>query len=489
MNSFWLPLLVLLPVPAGILVMTGALKNRSLKLWFLAVVFAFETVGVLLLATHDFAPVTLFRFTSTISITLAVDKLTKLFAVVFGVIWLPVGIFAFRYMTHEHNEDLFFGFYLICEGMLLGVSMAENLITLYLFYEMVSLLSVPLVLHSRTREAITAALKYMFYSVGGAFLALFGLFVLAGSCTTLSFAPGGTLDMAAIAGREGLVRTAAFLAVLGFGVKAGLFPLHAWLPTAHPVAPAPASAVLSGIITKVGVIATIRMIYCLVGADFLAGTWVQHTWLILSLLTVFLGSMMAFREPVLKKRLAFSTVSQVSYVLTGIFLLCPEGMTGSLLHVIFHASIKVCLFLAAGEIIFQTGKTRVEELRGIGKTMPITLWSFTFASLALIGIPPFSGFVSKWYLALGSLGSGVPTISWLAPAILLVSALLTFGYLLPITIKGFFPGKDYNGPTKAQDGSALMWIPVALLALFTLLSGVCSRTLVELAQGIARALM
>ena len=137
MSSFWLPLLVLLPVPAGILVMTGALKNRNLKCWFLAVVFGVETAGVLLLAAHDVSPVTLANITSTISITLSVDMLTKLFAVIFGVIWLPVGVFAFRYMTHEHNEDLFFGFYLICEGMLLGVSMADNLITLYLFYEMV----------------------------------------------------------------------------------------------------------------------------------------------------------------------------------------------------------------------------------------------------------------------------------------------------------------------------------------------------------------
>ena len=165
--------------------------------------------------------------------------------------------------------------------------------------------------------------------------------------------------------------------ILGFGAKAGLFPLHAWLPTAHPVAPAPASAVLSGVITKAGVIAIIRVIYYQFGAAFLRGTWMQTALLCTALVTIFMGSSMAYREKILKKRLAFSTVSQVSYILFGLFLMNTTAMTGSLLHVLCHSVVKDGLFLGAGAIIYKTGKTDVRELTGIGKEMPVVLWCLT----------------------------------------------------------------------------------------------------------------
>ena len=184
-----------------------------------------------------------------------------------------------------------------------------------------TLTSLPLVLHERSREAVRAGLKYLFYSVAGAFLALFGIFFLAGVSTSLTFTPGGVLSDGALAGKEGLLLVSAFCMVVGFGTKAGMFPLHGWLPTAHPVAPASASAVLSGLITKAGVLAIIRVVYYIIGPDRRRGTWVQDAWICLTLLTVFMGSMLAYKEPVMKKRLAYSTVSQVSYVLFGLSLL------------------------------------------------------------------------------------------------------------------------------------------------------------------------
>ena len=231
------------------------------------------------------------------------------------------------------------------------------------------------------------------------------------------------------------------------------------------------------------------MIFYSVGTDFLAGTWVQKAWLGLSLLTVFMGSMMAYREKVFKKRLAYSSVSQISYILTGLFLMTPQSVQGGLLHVIFHACIKVCLFLVAGSFIVNLEKHRVDELKGCGKTMPITLWSFTLASLALVGIPPASGFVSKWYLALGALDSGLPVFSWLAPVILLVSALLTAGYLLPITIDGFFPGKDFRSDAvRGNEGGLLMWGPILLLGILTVLLGVFSSGLAQALGSLAAGL-
>ena len=402
--------------------------------------------------------------------------------------FLLVGIYAFQYLNHEENDDKFFSYFLLSLAALMGMDFSRNLITMYLFFEMITLLSMPLVLHDRTEEAVRGALKYLFYSVAGAFLALGCIFFLNRYCNSLNFVSGGTLNPEKVAGHETLVRIAVFLGVVGFGAKAGMYPLHGWLPTAHPVAPAPASAVLSGIIAKAGVLAIIRVIYFTVGADFLIGTWVQQAWLGLALLTVFMGSMMAYREKVFKKRLAYSSVSQISYALTGLFLLTPEGALGGLLHVLFHATIKVCLFLVAGSFIHNTGKTNVDEFTGIGKAMPKTLWGFTFASLALIGIPPASGFVSKWYLALGALNSGMEVYSWLVPVVLLISALLTAGYLLPVTVKGFFPGKDAVLPPKNDEGGWGMVAPLWILAALTLLLGLCAGSMMGVMESLTASL-
>jgi multicomponent Na+:H+ antiporter subunit D len=276
------------------------------------------------------------------------------------------------------------------------------------------------------------------------------------------------------------------LMIVGFGTKAGMFPMHGWLPTAHPVAPAPASAVLSGIITKAGVLAIIRVIFYTAGADFLRGTWVQYTWMTLTLITVFMGSMMAYKEQVLKKRLAYSTVSQVSYILFGLSLLNVSGMMGALSHFVFHSVVKNCLFLAAGAIIYKTGHTRVEELKGIGKEMPVTMWCFTLVSITLVGIPPTSGFVSKWYLAEGSLTAGTGIFAWLGPVVLLLSALLTAGYLLPISIQGFFPGQsfDYEGLQK-KEPNLLMTVPMVLYTVAAVLFGMFPGPFMNFLQNIA----
>ena len=226
------------------------------------------------------------------------------------------------------------------------------------------------------------------------------------------------------------------------------------------------------------------------GPAFLRGTWVQQALLALALLTVFMGSMMAYREKVFKKRLAYSSVSQISYVLVGLFFLTPESVLGGLLHVLFHATIKVCLFLVAGSFICNTGKHRVEEFVGFGKAMPKTLWGFTLASLALIGIPPASGFVSKWYLALGALDSGMAVFRWLAPVVLLISALLTAAYLLQLTINGFFPGNDYDyASLESREPGRLMTVPMLVLAVGVVLCGVLAQPLTNVIATAAAAIL
>ena len=306
----------------------------------------------------------LFSFGRNLSVYFRIDEVGRLFAAVVIFVWLLAGFYAFEYMKHEREEKRYFGFYLMVFGILHGLVFAGNMVTFYLFYELMTLLSFPLILHNRSKEAIMGGLKYLFYSLFGAYLVLFGLFFLNKYAVTLNFLPGGTLNLNAVAGNETIMLVAAFSMILGFSVKAGMFPLHAWLPTAHPVAPAPASAVMSGIIVKVGVLGILRAVYYLIGADFIRGSWVQTGWMFLSLITVFMGSMLAYREKVLKKRLAYSTVSQASYILFGLSLLQAQAATGAMLHVVFHAIIKSCLFLFAGAIIYKTGKTRVDELHG-----------------------------------------------------------------------------------------------------------------------------
>lgn len=431
------------------------------------------------------------EMTETLKIAFRADIMSLLFAALTTVMWLLVGIYSFGYMAHDEHKKRYAFFYVLVYFVLLGLDFSANLVTLYLFYELMTLSSMPLILHEMREESISAAMKYLYYSIAGAFLALFGIFVLSQNVPSLDFVAGGNFNSGVAAlTNGGLILAGVFLMILGFGAKAGMFPLHAWLPIAHPVAPAPASAVLSGVITKSGVLAIIRIVFYVVGADVLRGSWVQIAWMCLALLTVVMGSTRAFEEKVLKKRLAYSTVSQVSYVLFGLSTLHPIGVTGALLHVIFHSTAKDLLFLGAGSIIHQTGKTRVDELRGIGRNMPLTLGCFAFASLSLVGIPPFAGFFSKWYLANGSLASAVTGFSWIGPVVLLLSALLTAGYLFPIAVQGFLPGKEYDKqPKESSEAGWNMTVPMMILAALTLLLGIFSSGLIEFLMGLAEGMM
>lgn len=497
----WLILLpIFLPSLAGIVLLASSFyehikygqtdekKRKSVHL-FSGAVLAVSAAAALWIAWRGTGSVTLFYLMEDIPVFFQVDALGSVFASFMSIVWVLVAVYSFVYMEHEGNEKRFFGVYLLVYGVLIALDFAGNLVTLYLFYELMTLTSMPMVLHNGSKVSIMAALKYLFYSMCGAYLGLFGIFFLYKYCGTLSFVAGGSLNLALAAGNEGILLIAVFAMLIGFGAKAGMFPLHAWLPAAHPVAPSPASAVLSGIIVKAGVLAVIRVVYYTVGADFLRGTWVQAVWMALTLLTVFMGSLLAFREPVFKKRLAYSTVSQISYILFGLSLLTPVAVTGALLHTVFHAFIKCALFLTAGIFIFQCGKSRVEELDGIGKRMPGTLWCYTFASLALIGIPPASGFISKWYLAQGALKAGVGIFGWLGPVVLLISALLTAGYLLPVTMKGFFPGHGEAVSAEKQEAKPGMLFPLAVLAAAAVLLGVFPNPLIQYVSRIAEALM
>ena len=482
---------ILFPIVAGIMLLTIIkYQNRKPLLVFVGTVLGVNALWGVFAMCRVSEGVTVFYLTRSLPIYFKVDTLGRLFASLMVLVWLLGGFFSFEYMKHEKNEQRFYGFYLILYGVLFGLDFSGNLITMYLFYEFMTLTALPLVLHTQTKEAVMAGLKDLFYSFAGAYMALFGVFVMGKYAKTLEFTPGGVIDPAVLRENETLFLVVALLMILGFSVKAGMFPMHAWLTAAHPAAPGPASAVLSGIIVKGGILALIRVVFEIIGPDFIRGSWVQRLWMALSLLTVLLGSLLALREPVLKKRLAYSTVSQLSYILFGLSLFDRQAMTGSLLHIAAHVFIKVALFLTAAAVIYMTGCKRVEELRGVGKGMPVTMWCYTIVSLGLVGIPPTSGFISKWYLAAGALHTGIPVFSWLGPVILLISALLTAGYLLPVSMEGFFPGKEYDAERfQGKEPPLLMRVPLMIFAGFTLALGLFPNVLTNILSAVADFLM
>lgn len=464
---------ILFPILAGLALLACRKKtNRKLLTTITGICLVITGALVIFTLVLSKQSLTLFHLTKSLPIYFYIDKIGVIFSVLTVIVFLCAGFFSFAYMKHEQKEKRYYGYYLVAFGVINALCFAGNLITFYLFFELLTLSTFPLVLHTGSKEAIMAGLKYLFYSLCGAYASLFGIYFLYHNCETLTFTAGGVLQISPASRDGSFFLLIAFVMILGFGVKAGMFPMHAWLPTAHPAAPAPASAVLSAVIVKAGALALIRVIYFIFGAGFLRGSWVQNAWLTLSLVTVFMGSMLAYREPGLKKRLAYSTVSQLSYVLFGLAVLNEEAFTGSLLHILAHGFIKGTLFLTAGTIIYTTGKTRVDELRGIGKQMPLTMWCYTIVSLGLIGIPPTGGFVSKWYLAMGGLSGSIGIFRYLGPAVLLISALLTAGYLLPLTIRGFFPGTDYDYTScHKQEPGRLMTLPILFMTILSVLVG------------------
>jgi len=305
---------ILVPVFAGLyLLLRKEFNNRNSLLIFTGLVFLVE--GILTcIAWLKVKGLTfrIFDLTRELNISLKLDTLGMIFSVLIVLSFTAAGFFSFEYMKHEENEKRYYSFYLLSYGALQALCFSENLLTYYAFFELLTIFSFALVLHNGSREAIMAGLKYLFYSFCGAYMVVFGFYFICQYAETLSFTYGGVFSKAALTSQKDILLVCVMLMIVGFSVKAGMFPLHAWLPTAHPVAPAPASAVLSGVIAKAGVLGVIRTVFYIFGEDFIAGTIVHKIWIVLTLITVFMGSMMAYHEKVLKKRLAYSTVSNLS---------------------------------------------------------------------------------------------------------------------------------------------------------------------------------
>lgn len=491
MNSAWLLFPVLFPILAGAAELVFHFKSRRAReVYVAAAVLVNAAAALVLIALAPEAPFVFLRFDNKMELALRVDGLSLVFGAMVSVLWPISTFYSFEYMKHEGRENKFFGWFTMSFGVVMGIAFSANLLTLYLFYELLTLATLPLVMHSMDEKALYAGKKYLLYSMSGAAFVFIGMVMILRYGTSLDFAMGGVLPAARIAGSENLLRLGYVLAFLGFGVKAAVFPLHGWLPAAS-VAPTPVSALLHAVaVVKAGVFAIIRLTYYSFGTELLRGSWAQDLVMLFTLVTILFGSSMALRTPHLKRRLAYSTVSNLSYILFGVTLMTPAGLTGGLLHMVFHAVIKITLFFAAGAILYKTHREYVYELEGFGRAMPVTMGAFTLSSLALMGVPPLAGFTSKWSLGTAAVEAGTP-LALAGAAALIVSALLTALYLMQVVVKAYFPGKGFvrDRVKDVADPNGLMTVPFFLLMILLLLLSLYPAPLVTLFGWIAGGLI
>jgi len=406
---------------------------------------------------------------ATIGIEISVDWITVLMHLTISLIGVIILVYSHTDLSREigdSSQTWYYTLFLLLMAALSGLAMASDLFNIYVFTEISTLAACALVAIKPKRLCVEAALKYLILSTLGSGMVLLGI--------GLIYMVTGHLNIGAIAevlpGAYQLhpwnILVALSLFIIGFGIKSALFPLHVWLPDAHSSAPTPSSAILSGLVVKINIIIIARIIFQMYGVPIFSSIPIPEVILLLSTFGIFAGSLMAIAQTDIKRMLAYSTVAQVCYIFLGIALVTKTGVIGGLLHVFNHAVMKTLLFLAAGAIIYKTGIRKIDELSGIGFRMPLTMAVFSVGALSMVGIPGFSGFISKLFLAFGSLDAGKPFYV----AVILLSSLLNAIYYLPIVVRAFFGHGDRKF---SWDGlPILMVVPMVVLAAINVYFGI-----------------
>ncbi|MEJ2602988.1 MAG: proton-conducting transporter membrane subunit [Gammaproteobacteria bacterium] len=391
-----------------------------------------------------------------IDFALHADALSLLFVNLSAVLWLATTIYAIGYLEGSPHRSRFFGYFSLCVTATVGLAMAGNLLTFLVFYEALTLTTYPLVVHRESEVARRAGRLYLTYTLLGGVLLLTGTVWLYSLTGTLEFVDRGFVSELGL--DPAVLRAIFAVLILGVGVKAALVPLHGWLPRAM-VAPAPVSALLHAVaVVKAGAFGIVRIVYDVFGVEFSAALGVTLPLAILAAITIVYGSVRALFQDNLKRRLAFSTVSQVSYITLGVAIAGPIATIGGLVHLVHQGFMKITLFFCAGNYAEAAGVHKVSELAGIGRRMPWTTAAFTLAAVGMIGLPPMAGFVSKWFLALGGLEVHQ---NWV-PLLLLGSSVLNAAYFLPIIRTAWFDPPPDHWPVEARPGR--LEAPLALLA-------------------------
>jgi len=436
------PLLAVLLPAVGVLAIVATRRNQDVREGA-TILTALATFGVV----ASLVPATLSGTTHVtrlgtlvpgIDLTLRADPLGMIFALVASLLWLVTSFYSIGYMRglDEHSQTRYFAAFAGSVGAALGVSFASNLVSLYVFYELLTVATYPLVAHDESETARQAGRKYLTYTFGGGVAVLAGTVLVFWTTGTVAFSPGG---IAALASADPVVARAAFaLLAGGFGVKAALMPVHSWLPDAM-VAPTPVSGLLHAVaVVKSGVFGVARVVLDVFGPETISDLGVGLPLAAVAALTILVASVIALRQDNLKRRLAYSTISQLSYIVLGLGILSPASLVGGLLHIPAHAFMKLTLFFCAGAIHVETHTDNISDMAGIGRRMPVTMAAFAVASLGMAGLPLVAGFVSKWYLLIGAIDAGTAVFA----GVLFLSGLLNIGYFWPIVYQAFFQTAD-----------------------------------------------
>ena len=467
----WLPVLILLSslVPGLAIFVLREESHRLRTLLNLSGALAKLVLVALMIwgVFHEQAYEARWTLAPGLDLVLHADALSVLFVTLSTVLWLVTTVYAIGYLENAPHRSRFFGFFSLCVTATVGLALAGNLFTFVIFYEALTLATYPLVAHKGTQEAVRGARVYLAYTLAGGVLLLIGAVWLRTLAGPLDFAQGGILGD--IAGLDPTVLGWIFLLLIaGLGVKAALVPLHGWLPQAM-VAPAPVSALLHAVaVVKAGAFGIVRVVYDVYGVEFAASLGLLPFLGAAASLTIVYGSVKALSQDHLKKRLAYSTVSQVSYIALGTAILGPLATVGGVVHLVHQGLMKITLFFAAGNYAETLGIHRVSEMDGVGRRMPGTTLAFTIGALGMIGIPPVAGFVSKWYLGLGAVEAGAA--SWVLP-VLVASSLLNAAYFLPVLYRAWFRAPPANWPAaheprgRLETAGALLWPPAATAVL------------------------
>ncbi len=488
MSPLFLLIPILFPMVAGFLLIPIGLKaeeDRKRNLYAEAVVVVTSVLVWVMLFAVKRETVEIYSFSRRFSIDLSIDGLGCLFAGMISIMWPLVMLYAFEYMRETKRKNMFFAFYIMTYGMTLGVCFAANMVTMYVFYEMLSLVTIPLVFYYEDRDSRFAARKYAAYTIGGASLGFFTVVMTTYFGESGAFLYGGSLGELE---PSRLMQIAFVFGFFGFGVKAAVFPFHDWLPTAS-VAPTPVTALLHAVaVVNSGVFAVVRLVWYTYGPDYLAGTWAQRIPLAFSIFTLVFAAALAIKERHFKRRLAYSTISNLSYMLFAVMLLTPLGLEAGLMHMLFHGIIKMSLFLCAGAFMHVTGSSYLYEINGVGKRMPYTFAFYTLASLSLTGIPMFCGFVSKWNLVMAGLESG-KQLGVIGAFALILSAFLCAIYTLSVSVRAFFPIKGTDRFAESKDPihePKLMLIPIAVFGILNIILGIWPQPVIRFLQMIAQ---
>jgi multicomponent Na+:H+ antiporter subunit D len=401
---------------------------------------------------------------------LRADAMACLFAGLSALLWLCTTVYAIGYLEGAPNRSRFFGFFSLCVASTMGIALAGNLITFLLFYELLTLSTYPLVVHRGTEKALAAGRVYLTYTIAGGAALLLGVAILYGVAGDIEFQETGSLRAVSESSWP-LLRVVFALLIAGLGVKAALVPLHGWLPRAM-VAPAPVSALLHAVaVVKAGAFGIVRVVYDVYGVDFAQRLSLLLPLTVAASATIIWGSLRALWQDDLKRRLAYSTISQVSYIALGVSLFGPIGTVGALVHLLHQGIMKVTLFYCAGNFAETLGVHRISELNGAGRRMPLTSAAFTIGAFGMIGVPPLAGFVSKWYLGLGALAADRP---WVL-GVLVLSSVLNATYFLPVVGRIWFAPQTTPWPEERQFGrwetSGWLLLPTVTTALLTVAAG------------------